>query len=35
MRQELTGMIAESLVDKLHSKELEQKKLSVSSVDGN
>ena len=26
MRQELTGMIAESLVDKLHSKELEQTK---------
>ena len=27
MRLELTGMIAESLVEKLHSKELEQKEM--------
>lgn len=27
MRQELTGMIADSLVEKLHSKELEQKEM--------
>lgn len=27
MRQELTGMMAESLMEKLHSKELEQKEM--------